>query len=170
MNLYDVSVPQMIRVLGQAHRWLDKAQAYAEQKKFDPEVLLSARLAPDQWHLGMQIHVLGVAPLRLGALLRGEEPPRPELVESTIPALRSHLDAALAELRAVSREAVNGLTDRVIALPFMQGKGMTGADFVVQFALPNFYFHAVTAYSILRHSGVDVGKMDFLGELTIRDL
>lgn len=170
MNLYDLSIPQLIRSLGQVHRWLDKAQAHAEQKKFDPQVLLSARLAPDQWHLGRQIQAITLAPRRLSALLRGVEPPAFEESEATIANLRAGLDSALEQLKALKPEQFQGAEDRVIPLPFLPGKGMKAFNWLTQFALPNFYFHATTAYAILRHNGVDVGKMDFLGDLDIRDL
>jgi uncharacterized protein len=170
MNLYDISIPQLIRMLGQVRRWLDKAQAFAEQKKFDPEVLLTARLAPDQWPLARQIHGITLSPQRIAALLRGLEPPAYEEGELTLPVLRAGLDASIERLKALKPEDLQGAEDRVIPLPFMQGKGMSAQDFVVTFALPNFYFHATTAYAILRHNGVDLGKMDFLGELNIRDL
>jgi hypothetical protein len=170
MNPYDISIPQMIRMLGQARRWLDKAQSFAEKKEFDPKVLLAARLAPDQWNLARQIQAITLMPQRLGAVLRGLEPPKPVESEATITELREGLDVAIEHLKALKPEDFQGAEDRVIPLPFMPGKGMKGSDLLVQFSLPNFYFHAATAYSILRHNGVDVGKLDFLGELNIRDL
>jgi hypothetical protein len=170
MNLYDLLIPQMIRTLGQAQRWLDKAQAYAEQKKFDPEVLLAARLAPDQWHLGRQLQAITLVPLRASAALRGLEPPAPQDQQATIANLREGLSSTLEQLKALKREEFQGAEERVIPLPFLPGKGMKALDCVLQFSLPNFYFHATTAYAILRHNGVDVGKMDFLGDLDIRDL
>jgi hypothetical protein len=170
MSLYDLSIPQMIRMLGQVRRWLDKAQAYAEQKKFDPEVLLSARLAPDQWHLGRQIQAITLGPLRTGALLRGLEPPKPEDIQATLPNVRERIDSAIEHLKMLKPEEFEGAEDRVIPLPFAPGKGMKASVWLTQFALPNFYFHTVTAYAILRHNGVDVGKADYLGDLDIRDL
>jgi uncharacterized protein len=170
MNLYDISIAQEIRILGQVPRWLDKAQAHAELKKFDPESLLGARLAPDQWPLSQQLQIVILAPQRLAALLRGMEPPGFPQGEVTLPIVRARIDAALEHLKALKPEEFKGAEDRVIPIPFLQGKGMKAADFVIQFALPNFYFHANTTYSILRHNGVDVGKMDYLGELSLLDL
>lgn len=170
MSLYDISIPQMTRVLGQVPGWLDKAKAHAEQKKFDPEVLLSARLAPDQWTLAQQIQAITLGPQRLGAYLRGLEPPKPEASVATLASLRAGLDAALTQLRSFKPEDFKGAEDRMVPLVFMPGKGMTARDFMLQFAMPNFYFHATTAYSILRHNGVDVGKADFIGALDMRDL
>lgn len=170
MNLFDISIPQMTRIVGQARLWLDKARAHAEHKKFDPQVLLAARLAPDQWHLARQLQVVALAPLRLGAVLRGREAPNYQEVETTLPAVRGQLDAAHEQLLTLRPEEFDGAEERVIPLPFMPGKGMQAREFVVTFALPNFYFHATTAYAILRHNGVDLGKFDYLGELAIRDL
>lgn len=169
MNLYDISIPTMTRLLGQVSVWLDKAQAYAEQKKFDPEVLLTARLAPDQWALGRQIQTITLSPLRMSAFLRGTTPPTYDEGAPTFATLRERLAASIAELKKLSPADFEGAESRVVALPFMPGKGMKGADFFVEFVLPNFYFHATTAYAILRHNGVDVGKMDFLGALSLCD-
>jgi uncharacterized protein len=171
MNLYDIVIPPVTRNLVQVPRWLDKAQAYAEQKKFDPEVLLAARLAPNQWPLSQQIKVIALAPRRFVAMVRGQEMPGYEEGEATIAKLRESLAASLELVQSVKPEEFEGVEDRIVPLPFMPGKGMKGSDFLIQFALPNTYFHVVTAYAILRHNGVDVGKMDYIGELTgIRDL
>lgn len=170
MNIYDIAIPQMTRTLGQVRRWLDKARAYAEQKKFDPEVLLAARLAPDQWPLAQQIKVLTLAPRRLAAVLRGQEPPAFDEGEVNLKILADRLDASIASLKALRAEEFRGADDRVIPLFFMPGKGMSATEFVITFSLPNFYFHVNTAYSILRHNGVDLGKMDYIGELNVRDM
>ncbi|AUX39910.1 hypothetical protein SOCE26_013050 [Sorangium cellulosum] len=170
MSLYDSSFPQMARMLGQVPVWFDKAEAYAEQKKFNPEELLTARLAPDQWPLRRQVQVVIAWPLRLRAVLLGEEPPKPETGDETIKDLRARAGRTLEQVKTLGPEQFQGAEDRTIPLAFMPGKGMRGADFVFQFALPNFYFHATTAYSILRHNGIDVGKLDFIGALDLRDL
>ncbi|WP_437591152.1 DUF1993 domain-containing protein [Sorangium sp. So ce1000] len=170
MSLYDSSFPQMIRMLGQALVWLDKAEAYAQQKKFDPEVLLTARLAPDQWNFRTQLQTVIAWPLRLSAVLTGANPPRFETGDETIAELRARIGKTLEQVKALKPEQLKGAEDRTIPLFFLPGKGMKAPDFVFQFALPNFYFHATTAYSILRHNGLDVGKADFMGSLAIRDM
>ncbi|WP_063815887.1 DUF1993 domain-containing protein [Sorangium cellulosum] len=170
MSLYDSSFPQMARMLGQVPTWFDKAQAHAEQKKYDPEVLLTARLAPDQWNFRRQIQNVISWPLRLSALLVGAEPPAPQTGDETIAELRARIGETLQQVSALKPEQFQGAGDRMIPLFFMPGKGMRAPDFVFQFALPNFYFHATTAYSILRHNGIDVGKIDFIGPIAIRDL
>ncbi|WP_437761386.1 DUF1993 domain-containing protein [Sorangium sp. So ce281] len=170
MSLYDSSFPQMTRMLGQVLVWLDKAEAYAQKKKFDPEVLLAARLAPDQWDLRRQIQNVIAWPLRLSALLTGAEPPQLEAGDETLAELRARIGKTIEQVKAVKPEQLKGAEDRTIPLFFLPGKGMKAPAFVFEFALPNFYFHATTAYSILRHSGLDVGKSDFIGPIDLRDL
>lgn len=170
MSLYDSSFPQMVRMLGQVLVWLDKAEAYAQQKKFDPEVLLDARLAPDQWNFRRQVQTVIFWPLRLSALLTGREPPQPEAGDETIAELRARIGKTLEQVKALKPEQLKGAEERTIPLFFLPGKGMSAPDFVFQFALPNFYFHATTAYSILRHNGIEVGKTDFIGSLDLRDM
>lgn len=170
MNLFEMTIPPMTRMVGQARAWLDKAQAHAELKKYDPNVLLSSRLAPDQWPLARQIQAIAVNPLRVAAGLRGVEAPTFPDLEPTLAAARARLDEALEKLRGLTAEQFRGAEERVVPLPFLPGKGMNAPVFVVQFALPNFYFHATTAYSILRHNGVDLGKPDYIGQIDIRDL
>ncbi len=170
MNLFEISIPNMARIIGQVRVWLDKAEAHAELKKYDPQVLLTARLAPDQWHFTRQVQVLSLAPLRLAALLRGEEPPTLPDLEPTLPAIRERLGSILTQLQALRAEEFRGAEERVIPLFFAPGKGMQALAFVTEFSLPNFLFHATTAYAILRHNGVEIGKVDFLGPISIRDL
>ncbi|MGZ3458681.1 MAG: DUF1993 domain-containing protein [Archangium sp.] len=170
MNLYHFTVPQLLRTLGQVHRWLDKAQTHAEQKKFDVNVLLTARLAPDQFHFTRQIQSISDNAKGLAARLAGIQPPPFEDNEKTIGDLRARLDKTIAFLKTLTPEQFQGAPERTITLPFRPGKGLKGSDYLVTFALPNFYFHATTAYSILRHNGVDVGKADFLGEVPFFEL
>lgn len=170
MNLFDISIPHMSRSVGQVLVWLDKAQAHADARKFDVNVLLTARLAPDQWHFTRQVQQIVATPLRLANLLRGQAPPDNVEIEPTVAAIRAAVESTRERLVPLRSSEFDGAAERVIPLPFMPGKGMAAPDFVQQFALPNFYFHAVTAYSILRHNGVDVGKPDFLAPLSLRDL
>ena len=165
MNLYDLTIPQLLRTLGQVHRWLDKAQAHAEQKKFDVNVLLNARLAPDQFHLTRQLQVISDNAKGMVARLAGIQPPPFEDTEKTVEELRVRIDKTIAFVKTLTPEQFQGAAERTITLPFQPGKGLKGSDYLISFALPNFYFHATTAYAILRHNGVDVGKVDFLGTL-----
>jgi hypothetical protein len=156
--------------LGQVHRWLDKAQALAAQKKFDVSVLLNARLAPDQFHLTRQIQSISDNAKGLAARLAGVQPPSFEDNEKTVEELRARIDKTIAFLKTLTPQQFQGASERTITQPFRPGKGLKANDYLLAFGLPNFYFHATTAYSILRHNGVDVGKADFLGEVPFFDL
>lgn len=170
MNLYDFTVPQLLRTLGQVHRWLDKAQAHADQKKFDVNVLLTARLAPDQFPLVRQVQIISDNAKGIAARLAGIQPPPFEDNEKTVEELRARIDKTIAFLKTLTPQQFQGAAERAITLPFRPGKALKAYDYLIAFALPNFYFHATTAYSILRHNGVDVGKVDFLGEVPFFDL
>lgn len=170
MSVYDSTVPQLIRTLGQVHRWLDKAQAYAEQKKFDVSVLLNARLSPDQFPFVRQVQIISDNAKGLAARLAGVTPPAFEDNEKTVEELRARIDKTLEFLKTLDRAQFEGSAERTITLPFMPGKGLKGSDYLTAFALPNFYFHATTAYAILRHNGVDIGKFDFIGDVPLFDV
>jgi hypothetical protein len=165
MNIYDLTVPQFIRTLTQVHRWLDKAQAHAEQKKYDANILVNARLAPDQFPFGRQIQILTDNAKGATARLAGIQPPPYEDTEKTFEELRARVDKTIAFLKTLKPEQFAGAAERVITLPYRQGQAIKGCDYLVAHALPNLYFHAVTAYAILRHNGVDVGKGDYLGDV-----
>jgi hypothetical protein len=170
MNVYESTVPQLLRILGQVHLWLNKAQAYAEQKKFDVNVLLQARLAPDQFPFIRQVQVVTDNAKGLAGRLAGADIPKFEDDEKTIDELRARLDKTIAFLKTLERSQFEKAAELTITLPFMPGKGIKGADYLTAFALPNFYFHVMTAYSILRHNGVDLGKMDYIGPVEFFDV
>jgi uncharacterized protein len=169
MNYYELTVPHFIRMLGQVHRWLDKAAEHAQQKKYDVKVLLVARLAPDQFAFTRQVQTLADIAKNAAARLAGVEPPKFEDTETTVEQLRERLDKTVAWLKQLKPEQFEGAAERRITLPFAPNKYMTGADCLSQFVLPNFYFHSTTAYAILRHNGIDVGKGDFLGDITMHE-
>jgi hypothetical protein len=170
VNLYTHSVPQFIKVLSQAHRWLDKAEAHATNKKFDPNTLLSARLAPDMYPLLRQIQSMSDTSKGNAARLAGVTAPVFADDEKTIAELRARLDKTIDWLESLDPKQFEGADDRTVTVPWMPGKGIKGCDYLVGIGLPNFYFHATTAYNILRHNGVDVGKVDFLGPQTFFDV
>jgi uncharacterized protein len=170
MNLYDHSVLQFVRVIGQVPRWLDKAAAHATAKKFDVELLVAARLAPDQYPLVAQIQSASDAAKFCSAYLAGVVAPRFPDVEKTLPELRERLDKTIAFLQTIKPEQLEGAAERVVRVPWMPGKGLKGADYLTRLALPNFYFHVTTAYAILRHNGVDLGKQDFIADLPFIDV
>lgn len=172
MNLYDATVPQFTRILGNVERWLDKAVAFAESKKFDPNTLLTARLAPDQFALVRQIQATADQCKLTVARLTGKEAPKHPDTEQSFDELRKRLHSVIAYLDTFSPADFDGVAERLITLPppfFPEGKGMTGASYLIERQLPNVYFHASMAYAILRHNGVDLGKADFIGPVTYRD-
>jgi hypothetical protein len=160
MSLYDETVPQFSKMLRSLDKWLDKAVAHAAAKSFDPSVLLQARLAPDQYPLLRQIQSACDAAKTAAARLTGEEPPKHPDTEQTLEEIRARIRTVLAYLETKRAEDFAGADQRLVKLPFLQGK---------QLSLPNFYFHLSMAYAILRHNGVDVGKNDFIGSLKLRD-
>ena len=169
MSLYDASIPPFKQMLTNVDKWLETAVAHAQKKAFDPNVLASARLAPDQYPLTRQIQSACDGAKFAASRLSGKEAPKHPDTETTIDELRARVKSCIAYLDTVSVADFNGADTRDIALSFLEGKLMSGSDYLNQMALPNFYFHATHAYAILRHNGVDLGKMHYIGNLTLRD-
>ena len=165
MNLYDATVPVFTKLLGNVDRWLDKAAGYAEQKKFDPEVLLNSRLAPDQYPFVRQIQSACDQAKFTVAKLAGKDAPSHPDTEKTLGELRARIKTAVDYLGSMKREDFAGAEDRACGHSWMQGKTMRGGDYLDHFALPNFHFHLTTAYSILRHNGVEMTKFDYIVDL-----
>jgi len=165
MNLYDATVPVLSKYLKNVEGWLDKAVAYAEQKKFDPEILLNARLAPDQFPFLRQIQGACDQAKWTCAKLAGKEGPAHPDTEKTIAELRQRIHAVVDYLATLKREDFNGAEERKVSHKWMGDKAMRGGDYLDHFALPNFHFHLTTAYSILRHNGIPLGKSDYTGML-----
>jgi len=161
---------QIKKGLGHLAGFLAKATAYAQGKGFDPNVLVGMRLAPDQFDLGRQVAIACDNAKLATARLTGKTPPRHEDNEKTIAELEARIASTLAWLDTLGAADFEGAATRVITHPRWEGKCMSGADYCVEYAIPNYYFHLTTAYAILRHCGVDLGKKDFLGALTMRDL
>ena len=169
MNLYAATIPQFKRILLNVERWLDKSVAFAEGKKFDANTLLSARLAPDQFALVRQIQSTCDQAKLTVARLTAKDPPKHPDTEQTFDELRKRLHSVIAYLDTFTPKDFEGAAERLISLPvFPEGKSMVGADYLVERQLPNVYFHASMVYAILRHNGVDLGKGDFIGEVTYK--
>jgi hypothetical protein len=154
----------MKTLLGALSANLDKAAAFAEAKKVDPAVLLGARLAPDMFPLTRQVQIacdMG----RGGALrLAGREVPSVPDTEATIADLKARIAATLAVIDSIPAGDIDGSEDRKIVLKMRAGEmEFTGQRYLIGFVIPNLTFHCATAYNILRHNGVEVGKRDFLG-------
>lgn len=169
MSLYELSVPQYAKMLKNLQRWLEKAVESAGQRGFEPEVLLTARLAPDQFPLLKQIQtVCDGAKLACARIAAKQAPVHPD-TEQTLAEIRARLDSCISYLETFTPRDFEGAESRLINLPFLPGKVMAAQDYLVEFALPNFYFHLNHAYAILRHNGVQLGKIDYIGALNLRD-
>ena len=167
MSLYEQTIPQFKNTLGQLEKWLDAAIEYAKTKSFDPAVLLGSRLAPDQYPLVRQIQSVCDTAKFTPARLTGKEPPKHPDTELTIDELRTRIRAVLEYLDSYKPAEFAGTETAKVALPWLPGKHVLGADYVNQLQLPNFYFHATLAYEILRHNGVPLGKSDFIGHMNV---
>ncbi|MDB4966146.1 MAG: hypothetical protein JWN44_1835 [Myxococcales bacterium] len=168
MNAFDF-LPQYAKMLHNLDLCLEKAIAHAKAKSFEVDTLVQARLAPDQYALDRQIQSACDSAKFSAAYLSGKQAPAHPDTEKTIAELRTRIKSCLAFLETVTAADVVGGEDRKVAPKWLGGKWVKGDQFLVQASLPNFYFHVTTAYSILRHNGVDVGKMDFMGSLPLRD-
>lgn len=149
--------------------WIGKAIADAEQRKFDPEVLVQARLAPDQYSLARQVQSACDAAKFTAAYLSNQKAPSHPDTETTMAELRARIASAISYLESVPESAYEGADERRVAPAWLRGKWVTGEEYTRQFSIPNFYFHLTTAYAILRHNGVSLGKMDFIGPVALRD-
>jgi hypothetical protein len=167
MSLYPI-VLEMKKLLGMVDVWLDKATAHATAKKYDPSVLLQSRLAPDMFPLVRQIQsVCDQAKYAAGRTAGKEIPSHPD-TEQTVDELRKRIAAVVAYLGDFTARDFEGTDDRSISLPRWEGKSMSATTYFVEHAMPNFFFHLTSAYAILRHNGVEVGKRDYLGALSFR--
>ncbi|MFA5921324.1 MAG: DUF1993 domain-containing protein [Methylococcaceae bacterium] len=164
LTMYQASIPVFIHMLGNLSKILDKASTYAEAKKIDPAILINARLAPDMYPLSRQIQIATDMAKGCTARLGGIEVPSYADNESTFPELQARIAKTVAFLQSVSAEQINGSEERTVTLK-IHGKeiGFLGQPYLLHYVLPNFYFHITTAYAILRHNGLEIGKMDFVG-------
>jgi uncharacterized protein len=164
ISMYTASVPVFIKTLGNMLRWLDKAQAHAEARKFDPAVYLTLRLYPDMLPLVSQIRIASDAAKACAARLAGQDVPAFEDNEATLDELRERIRKTIAYLETVSPKAIEGSEERDIVIPRAnrEPRRFKGEYYLKHFALPNFFFHATTLYALLRHNGVELGKADFL--------
>ncbi len=162
--MYYHAIAQCAQALKNLDTWLDKAEQHAAAKKFDVAVLMTGRLAPDMKPLIYQVQSACDYAKGGAAWLSGQTPPRHEDNEQTIGEVHARIRKTVAFVESVKEAQYAGAADRKVSLSFApSGKVLTGEDYLLQISIPNVYFHVVMAYAILRHNGVDVGKMDFLG-------
>jgi hypothetical protein len=159
-----VSLPLFENMLGNLSHILDKAQAHAEAKKFEPAVLLQSRLAPDMLPLTRQILIACDAAKNGVARLSGVEAPKFDDTESTLAELKDRIGKTLAYLATVPAAQLDDSAEKDITFPVGKDKTRTmkGEAYLKHWMLPNFFFHVTTAYAILRHNGVELGKSDYL--------
>lgn len=166
--LYDLTVPQFKKMLHNLSLIMDKAAAYAETKKFDSEVLMNSRLAPDQFNFIRQVQIATDTAKLCAARLTGKEAMKHDDTEKTLPELKGRIESVLGYLNTLKPEDFKGSEEKHISQPRWEGKFITGREYVLEHALPNLYFHVTTAYSILRHNGVEIGKKDYLGPMPFK--
>lgn len=167
MNAHAIIV-EMQKLLGQLDTWLDKAVAYAETKKFDPNVLLQSRLAPDMFPFVRQVQSTCDSAKFAAARTAGKDAPSHPDTEQTIDELKKRVATVTAYLGTFTAKDFEGSDERTVSLPRWEGKSMTATTYLLEHAQPNFFFHLTTAYALLRHAGVEVGKRDYLGPMTWR--
>jgi hypothetical protein len=163
-SMYALAIETFVPTLGSLSKILDKAAEYAGAKKFDSAVLVNARLAPDMFPLVRQVQIACDHAKNATARLMGQEPPRFEDNEQTLDELKARIARTLDYLKSARAAAFEGAEDRDIklSLPNNMVIEAKGFQFLRDWTLPHFYFHIVTAYDILRHNGVDIGKRDYL--------
>ena len=164
LSMYQASVPAFLQLLTSLAAILDKAEVFAAERKIDPAVLLNYRLAPDMFPLSRQVQIAADHAKGCCARLAGREVPKWADDEASFADLRARIAQTLAFVQGFEPSDLDGSEERDIALT-VGGQPMRfkGQHYLVNFVLPNFYFHATTAYAILRHAGLRIGKRDFIG-------
>jgi hypothetical protein len=166
ISMYQASAPRFVHVLNNLSAILDKAKAHAEAKKIDPAALTTFRLFPDMFTLSRQIQVACDVAKGAVARLAGVEVPKHEDTEQTFDELKARIAKTIAFINTIKPEQIEDSDERDIAVKLgKQDYRFKGMQYLLNWAHPNFYFHATTAYNILRHNGVELGKRDFVGAL-----
>jgi hypothetical protein len=166
ITMHSASVPVFVRMLGNLDAWLVKAEAHAQAKKFEASVYLAARLAPDMLPFTKQIQIACDGAKFGVARLAGVEAPRHDDTEASLADLRERVRQTVAFVQSVPAAQIDGTEDKDVTIPRRTGSmTLKGEFFLKHYVMPNFYFHVTTAYALLRHNGVELGKMDYLGAL-----
>ena len=166
--LYELTIPTSIKALRNLSKFLEKSAGFADSKKVSMEVLLNSRLAVDQFPLTRQVQIACDTAKFGASRLTGTDAPAHEDNEKTLPELQSRIHSVISYLETFNKDHFRGAETRKVTTPRWDGKWLTGEEFAVHHILPNIYFHIATAYSILRHTGVDVGKKDYLGDMPFK--
>src|SRR5262245_51288922 len=165
ISMYKASVPVFVQFLTSLSAVLDKAAAFAEAKKVDPTVLLNMRLAPDMFPLLRQVQAATDHAINACGRLAGVEMPGFANTEASIPELKERVTKTIDFLKSLKPSQIDGSEDKAIKITFPSGavRDFTGQSLLLNNSLPNFYFHCTTAYDVLRHCGLELGKRDFMG-------
>jgi len=169
--IHAVVVTQFTKMLNNLVAILGEAEKFAAEKKFDTAILLQSRLSPDQFSLVQQIRT-ACDTAKLGAARlagRDKDAPVHADTEQTMAEVKARIESVITYLKGFSPDSFAGAAERRITQPRWAGKSLSGQEFLVQHVLPNFYFHATTAYAILRHNGVGIGKKNYLGDMPYRE-
>ncbi len=165
VSVFEVSTHQFVLSLQNIKTILQKAEAYSKTRSFNTEVLLQSRLFPDMFNLGKQIQTTCDAAKFCASRLTQVTPPIFDDKEESFEELLLRIDKTIEYLNSISKEDFKDFATRKIKFPWNPGKELSGKDYLIQFALPNFYFHITTAYNILRSIGLELGKAEFLGQI-----
>ncbi len=157
------------KTLENLEKWMDKASEHAKARSFDVDVLAEARLAPDQFAFVQQVQSACDQAKYTAAYLSGKPAPSHPDTEKTFAELRDRVRKCTSFLSTVHAKDLAGAEDRKVAPPWLGGRWLRGGDYLEHLAVPNFFFHATMAYAILRHNGVPLGKMDYIGSLPTRE-
>ncbi|OAI53848.1 hypothetical protein AYO46_00405 [Betaproteobacteria bacterium SCGC AG-212-J23] len=164
ISMYQASAPRFARMLRNLSAILAKAQAHVEAKKLDAAALTTYRLFPDMFPLTRQVQIACDTAKGATARLAGVEPPKHEDTEQTLPELQARIAKTLDFVESMKAAQIDGSETRDVTLKMRAGEvHFKGLDYLFNHAYPNFYFHVTTAYNILRHNGVEIGKKDFIG-------
>ena len=164
LTMYQASIPVFVRMLGNLSAILDKANAHSVAGKIEPSVFITARLAPDMYPLSRQVQITTDIVKGCAARLAGIDVPSYEDNETTFAELTARIAKTVSFLQSLTAEQIDGSEERSITLKFGSRElSFLGQAYLLEFVYPNFYFHLTTAYAILRHNGVELGKMDYTG-------
>lgn len=167
MSFIQTTIQPFSKMLSNVEKWLDLAEESAKARGFDAEVLLACRLAPDQMTLLRQVQMVCDTAKFTAAYASNKQAPSHPDTEKTLPEVRARLATAQAYLSTFSAPDFEGYEQRTVSPGWLRGASITLPNYLSEFGVPNFYFHATTIYSILRHNGVALGKLSYLGGLTL---
>ena len=165
----DETIRLFAKTLENLEKWMEKAGEYAKSRGFEVDVLSTSRLAPDAFSFTQQVQSACDQAKYAAAYLGGKQPPSHPDTEQTFAELRQRIAKCLGFLETVQGKDLAGAEDRKVAPPWLGGRWLRGDDYLLHVAIPNFFFHATMAYAILRHNGVPLGKMDYIGSIPTRE-